>query len=544
MNKEIVYISDFFSTDVLGGCELNDQELILMLKEKKYKVSKIRSREVTNSFVENNKNSFFIISNFISLSNEVKQKIESLNYIIYEHDHKYIKERNPSFFKNFEIPQHKIINYFFYKKARKIICQSTFHKEIVEKNLKLDNIISIGGNLWSDSILDKIEELSNNQKNNLYSIMDSNIRHKNTQGSVEFCLKKNKKYELIKDNKYEKFLEKMSKNEGFIFLPKSPETLSRVVVEARMLGCKVVTNQMVGAAKEKWFKLKGKDLINHMREKKIKIIETIEKIINDKPSEKQNPKVSIISTFYKAEDFLEGFLEDLISQTIFDDCELIVIDSGSPGKEQEIMNKYCKKYSNIQYIRYEDRFPPTIGHNIAMRLCNSKYITWAMIDDRKSPNFLEILYNELENNKHIDLVYGDCLATSVKNEKLCDTKSKKLSEHSINDFSRENMIKCLPGPMPMWSTRMINRVGFFNDKDHDFCDDWELWLRSVDNGCSFKKVNKIIGLYLEGGRSQIQNNLEQRKEEARVFFKYKHIFGTNYAKYFSYFNQFIEMGNG
>lgn len=541
MSKEIVYISDFFSTDVLGGCELNDQELTLMLKEKGYSVSKIRSKDVTKSFVENNKNSFFIISNFISLNDESKEEIQNYDYIIYEHDHKYLRQRSPAFYKNLEAPQHEIINYFFYKKARKIICQSSFHKETVEKNLKLDNIISISGNLWSDSILDRIEELSNNQKNNLYSVMDSNIRHKNTQGAIEFCLKRGEEYKLIKDSSYEKFLEKLSENEGFIFLPRTPETLSRVVVEARMLGCKVITNQMVGAAKEEWFRFKGKDLIDHMRRKKVEIIETIEEIINEKSPKEIIPKVSIISTFYKAEEFLDGFMEDLSSQSIFKDCELIVIDSGSPGKEKEIMDEYCKRFSNIRYIRYEDRFPPTIGHNIAMRLSNSKYITWAMIDDRKSPDFLQTLYDALEKDKHVDLVYGDCLVTSNKNETLSETKSTTLSEHSLNSFSRENMIKCLPGPMPMWTTRMINKVGFFNDKEHDFCDDWELWLRSVNSGCSFKKVNKIIGLYLEGGRSQIENNLEQRKEEARVFFKYKHIFGENYAKYFPYFNQFMEI---
>ncbi|MDA7494528.1 glycosyltransferase [bacterium] len=539
MNKDVIYISDFFSTDVLGGCELNDQELILMLKKKKYNVSKIRSREVTNSFIKNNKNSFFIISNFISLDSEAKEQIQNLDYIIYEHDHKYLKERNPVFFKNLEAPQHKIINYFFYKRAKKIICQSSFHKEIVEKNLKLDNIVSVGGNLWSDYILNKIEEFSINQKNDLYSIMNSYTRHKNTEGSIKFCLKKNKKYKLIKDNNYEKFLEKLSKNQGFVFLPKSPETLSRVVVEARMLGCKVITNQMVGAAKEEWFNFKGKDLIDYMRKKKTEIIETIIDIIEQETIKKEKPLVSIVTSFYKAEEYLQNFLENITSQTIFSKCEMIILDTGSPGGEREIVESFCKKYNNIKYERMEERLTPTVAFNEVMKRCEADYINWAMTDDIKRKDNLEIMHREISKSPSIDLVYADCLITDIKNQDFDECKSKTVMEHSKLPFTKENMIKCLPGPMPLFSKNIINEVGFFNANDYKFSDDWDLWLRAVSHGFKFKKINKTLGLYLQGGRSQQPNNIPQRKEEARIFFKYSHIFGNNYHKYYPYFKQFI-----
>ena len=233
-----------------------------------------------------------------------------------------------------------------------------------------------------------------------------------------------------------------------------------------MLGCSVVTNQMVGATYEERFKLKGEELIEYFFNKRIEIFNILSDLIDNCKPKSKKPLVSIISTFYTAEEFLNGFLENITSQTIFDDCELVVVDSGSPGKEQEIMRKYCEKYDNINYIRYEEKFPPTLGHNIAMANSNAKYIAWAMLDDRKSPDCLEVLYNELENNKHIDLVYGDCLVTSNKNETFKETKSKTLSEHSIPQFSHENMIKCLPGPMPVWTTRMIDKAGFFDDIGH------------------------------------------------------------------------------
>ena len=49
-------------------------------------------------------------------------------------------------------------------------------------------------------------------------------------------------------------------------MPTTPETLSRLVVEARMMGMSVITNHLVGASYEPWFELKGKELISYVNE--------------------------------------------------------------------------------------------------------------------------------------------------------------------------------------------------------------------------------------------------------------------------------------
>ena len=71
----------------------------------------------------------------------------------------------------------------------------------------------------------------------------------------------------------------ISNNNKFMFLPKTPETLSRVVVEARMMGIKTITNKNVGASYESWFSLKGKELISHMHNKRTEIPNIIREII-------------------------------------------------------------------------------------------------------------------------------------------------------------------------------------------------------------------------------------------------------------------------
>ena len=64
-------------------------------------------------------------------------------------------------------------------------------------------------------------------------------------------------------------------------MPKTPETLSRIIVEARMCGMNVVVNKNVGAKYEDWFSLKGVDLINFMRLKRKEITKTVSEVINE-----------------------------------------------------------------------------------------------------------------------------------------------------------------------------------------------------------------------------------------------------------------------
>ena len=272
-----VFVADFFANQVLGGGEINNEELISILKKGGHEVKSINSRFLSPSFLGGHSDCNFIIANFVQLSEESKKALLKKKYIIYEHDHKYLIDRNPALYDNFQAPKEAIVNYDFYKSARAILCQSNFHKSIVEKNLNLGNIVSLGGNLWSEESLRLMEGISRAEKKKSCSIMNSNIGHKNTSEAIRFCQAKNLDYELVEDKNYHNFLRKLGSNEKFVFFPKTPETLSRVVVEARMMGCSTITNNLIGATKEPWFNLKGPALIEIIRKKRKEIPQIVER---------------------------------------------------------------------------------------------------------------------------------------------------------------------------------------------------------------------------------------------------------------------------
>ena len=204
MNK-VFYLSDALLEDIVGGGELNDHELCFLLSSKGIDVVKKRSHTVNLNDVD--KSAFYVVSNFVNLHYKVKQRLQdNCNYIIYEHDHKYIKTRNPALYKNYLAPEDHIVNLDFYKNAKAVFCQSSFHEKIIKTNLNLKNLKNVSGNLWSLESLEFISQLSKVEKENKYSIMDSKIGHKNTSETRFYCEKKGYNYQLISSKNYYDFL--------------------------------------------------------------------------------------------------------------------------------------------------------------------------------------------------------------------------------------------------------------------------------------------------------------------------------------------------
>lgn len=272
---KIVFIADFFVDQVLGGGELNNEELLKILEDSSHQVIKINSHLVNSQFIKKHHDAKFIIANFINLHPECLDLMLKRDYTIYEHDHKYLTTRDPAYFDNFIAPPEAIINRKFYKNAKAVFCQSQFHLDIIKKNLGIDNLINLSGNLWSTESIELIEQCAAAPKGDTCAVMDSPIAHKNTRDAVLYCEYKKMPYNLISSTKYSDFLSQMSRNGTFVFFPKTPETLSRVIVEARMMGMRIITNSKVGATQEEWYKAKGLDLIKEVNNMRKRIPETV-----------------------------------------------------------------------------------------------------------------------------------------------------------------------------------------------------------------------------------------------------------------------------
>lgn len=274
--SNIIFVCDFYKTDLdnKGGAENNDSVLISLLSDQGFNISKKYCKDINKEFLEQNKDSKFIIGNFISLSEESKKLLHDKHYIIYEHDHKYLKTRDPSRFLNFVAPEDQVINKEFYKNANKIICLSNSQAKSVRDNLKINNVESIGCSLWSLEKLNYISSISNNKKTKKYCIVDSKNPTKGTVLATSLCKVKNIEYDLIGSNNEKEFLKTLSSYETLIFIPTVLESLCRLAVEAKMLNCSLMTKaSLLGASSEDWWGLKGDELIQRIKDKQKEAVE-------------------------------------------------------------------------------------------------------------------------------------------------------------------------------------------------------------------------------------------------------------------------------
>jgi len=222
------------------------------------------------------------------------------------------------------------------------------------------------------------------------------------------------------------------------------------------------------------------------------------------------PRVSIITSIYNGEKFMEGFLEDITRQTIFPECELLLINADSPENEESIIAPYLKKYPNIIYIKL-DKDPGLYGvWNYGIKKATSDFIANANLDDRHAPDCLERQAQALEEDPSVDLVYSDRRLTYNPNETF--ENSKYRFNAIIPEFLPSRMNLCLAGPQPLWRKSMHTKYGYF-DESYTSSGDHEMWNRAVSGGAKLKKISGISGIiYINPDGISTDANPEKTKK--------------------------------
>jgi len=239
-------------------------------------------------------------------------------------------------------------------------------------------------------------------------------------------------------------------------------------------------------------------------------------------------KLSIFCSIFKGSRFIEHYLRDITKQTIFNECELILIDANSPEGEGLVISEYLGKYKNIKYIRLNKDPGLYACWNIAINESSGQLLNNANLDDSKRIDALEVQSNYLDRNPGIDLVYADSL---ISNSINCDYNTALLnSEYRYNfpDFSIGSLIDCNPPHQsPVYRRKLHDEFGYF-DENYKSASDSEFWLRCASGGANMSKVDEVLGVYYDNPRGVSTNpdNADWKiKEEVEVRDKYKE-YGT------------------
>lgn len=226
-------------------------------------------------------------------------------------------------------------------------------------------------------------------------------------------------------------------------------------------------------------------------------------------------KCSIFCSFYNGEKFVEGYLKDILKQTVFKDIEFIFLDCASLENEKDFIMPISNQYENIKYHKLNEDPGLYAAWNIAIGMCSAQIIGNWNVDDRKNKEGLEILLNQFDKNQDLDIVYGLTYISTKANEEYKDNNFEKIYpclDHSLNNLFKNNSPHC----MPLWKKNLHDRFGFF-DETYKTASDGDFWLRCAIGGATIKKINHPVGLYFENpqGRSTNPETLQEMIEEVK-----------------------------
>lgn len=346
---KIIFVADLFAEHYTGGAELTTQALI---DECPFPYIKILSKDVDLNLLKNGVDKFWIFGNFSQLNPELLPTIiGNLKYSILEYDYKYCRYRSPEKHETVsgktcdchEQINGKLISAFYYgstgmwwmSEAQKEWYLNLFPFMTEKSNIVLSSVFS-KSTLGTIKLLREQSKVNSTQKNE-WIVLGSDSWVKGANDAKTWCEENNKKHEVVWNISYNTMLEKLSKAEGFVYLPKGKDTCPRMVIEAKLLGCKLHLNENVQHKDEEWFSTENiQDIEEYLFTAPNIFWNAIKNMMNYKPSISGYTTVlNCIEQDYPFEQCIESMLQF---------CnEVCVVDGGSTDGTWDKLREWALK---------------------------------------------------------------------------------------------------------------------------------------------------------------------------------------------------------
>ena len=203
------------------------------------------------------------------------------------------------------------------------------------------------------------------------------------------------------------------------------------------------------------------------------------------------PDISIVLPFYSAEKTIKNALDSLTKQSL-QNFECILVNNNSSDNGAKIAMELCNIDPRF-HLMHEPRQGAVYAFNTGLKIAKGRYIARMDADDWCFPNRFEDQFSFLEKHEEIDVLAGQAEYVPHKSdtagfERYVNWSNKICAsdEIAIKRFAESPIIN----PTVMWRKEVSDKHGSY--KNGDFPEDYELWLRWLQNGVRFLKLNKTL----------------------------------------------------
>ncbi len=200
--------------------------------------------------------------------------------------------------------------------------------------------------------------------------------------------------------------------------------------------------------------------------------------------------LTVVLPFFNAEKTLNNAIKSVLNQS-FTDFDFVLVNNNSTDKSVEIVEKYISQDKRI-ILLHEKEQGVTFASNKGMQYAKTDYIARTDADDILHKNKLEKQIIFLENNNNIDIVgtrvnyIGDTENKGFKAFVDITNKITTSQQIELNRFVELQVIN----PTIMFRKSVAEKYGYY--KHGDFPEDYEMFLRWLDNGVKFYKLEDYL----------------------------------------------------
>ncbi|WP_288261492.1 glycosyltransferase [uncultured Prochlorococcus sp.] len=212
---------------------------------------------------------------------------------------------------------------------------------------------------------------------------------------------------------------------------------------------------------------------------------------------------SIIVPCYNVEDTLEGTIDSILKQD-FNNYEIVAVDDGSFDNTSQILNNYKLK-NNIKVITQSNKGLGA-ARNSGIKASDGIYICLLDADDLWVPNKLTKIYEIIKNKRYSLISNDEIIVSNNYLFYLRNNPPKNLSNLLISGNTLS------PSAITI-KKEIFDKVGFFKEgKKFLGVEDWDFWIRVIDNGEKIKHFPEPLGIY----RRDIQNMSKSKEFTKRI----------------------------
>ena len=190
-----------------------------------------------------------------------------------------------------------------------------------------------------------------------------------------------------------------------------------------------------------------------------------------------NPLVSVVTTVYNCEKYIEESIQSILDQT-FKDFEFIIINDGSTDNTAEKIKNFHDQ--RIIVLNHDSNKKIPFRRNEGVDVARGKYIAIHDGDDVSLTDRLEKEFNFLEKHDNIFCVGGHAIKIDEEGKELCTMFYPPPHHVGILGKFIYGYTNPVIDPTTMFRKADFNELGGYSSDDRvSTVPDFDLWVRAL-----------------------------------------------------------------